>query len=142
MMTDLANPTQSLARPRNGPPNVPLGIINDPTTLMYDDSLAASYHAMPTRQPVSIGPGETTVYPESTILLSLNTPALEYATSSIHVLYKRPPPGKDDEVPEKVLATELYRASCWSRIKFGHDALPGHLASVHSVLDVLDIIAK
>jgi hypothetical protein len=138
MMCEPASPFSGLSSPRNGPPNVVPGLLNDPSSTIIDDSLAGSYYTLPQRQPVVLG-NSTTFYPESSFFLSLATAALEYDTSTLHLICHRPVAGKDDEVAESVLARELYRMSCWSRLKFGLEGLPGHLAAVHAVQDVLAV---
>lgn len=132
MMSE-ASSDPGLIIPRNGPPNAQPGLINDPTTVVVDESLAGSHFALPLRQPVVIE--GTTIYPESSFLLSTATPTLEHDTSTVHLLFHRPAPGKDDEEAEMVLAKELYRIGCWSRVKFGLHGLPGHLAAVRAVVD-------
>lgn len=125
---------------RNGPPNVVPGLLNDPSTTIIDDSLAGSYHTLPQRQPIILE-NAACYYPESSILISLATPSLEYDTSTLHVICHKPVPGVEDEVAENVLAREMYRMSCWSRLKFGLEGLPGHLAAVRAVRAVQDALA-
>jgi hypothetical protein len=134
MMSEPASVSGSTV-PRNGPPNAQPGIINDPTTTIVDESLAGSYLVLSQRQPVVLE--KSTIYPESTYLLSLATPTLEHDTSSVHLLFHRPPPGHDDEAVETVLAKELYRMGCWARVKFGLEGLPGHLAAVRAITGAL-----
>lgn len=138
MMSEPAVSSSGPSPPRNGPPNVVPGLLNDPSSTITDDSLAGSYYTLPQRQPVILE-DSTCVYPDSSFLLSLATPTLEYNTSTMHVLCHRPVPGKDDEVVDAVLARELYRMSCWSRLKFGLDGMPGHLAAVQAVQDAFVI---
>lgn len=136
MMSEAASSSDlAIAIPRNGPPNVQPGIVNDPTTIIADESLAGSHFVLPHRQPVVVE--NSTVYPESSFLVSLATPTLDHDTSCVHLLFHRPAPGKDDEEAETVLARELYRIGCWSRVKFGFDGLPGHLAAVKAIIDGL-----
>lgn len=137
MMSEPASPRSGPSAPRNGPANVIPGLINDPLSKITDDSLAGSFYTLPQRHPVTIE--NTTWYPESTFLVSLATPSLEYETTTIHLLCHRPVPGDDDEVVETVLAREMYRMGCWASVKFGLDGLPGHLAAVRAVQDSLAV---
>lgn len=134
MMSEPAHHSSGLSPPRNGPSNVVTGLLNDPSSTIIDDSLAGSYYTLPQRQPVVLE-DSTCYYPDSSFLLSLATSTLEFDTSTLHVLCHRPIPGKEDEVAETILARELYRMSCWSRLKFGLGGLPGHLAAVRAVQD-------
>lgn len=93
---------------------------------------------MSERQPVKVG--DTITFPESSFLVSLATPTLEHTTSTMHLLYHRPVPGKEEEQAEAVLARELHRMSCWSRLKFGLDPMPGHLGAVRAIQDVLAVL--
>lgn len=135
MMSEPALHSSGPSPPRNGPSNVVPGLLNDPSSSIIDDSLAGSYYTLPQRQPVILK-DSTCYYPDSTFLLSLATPApaMQYETSTMHVLCHKSVPGKEeDEVAESVLAKEMYRMSCWSRLKFGLEGLPGHLAAVRAV---------
>lgn len=136
MMSDPASLSSDLTLPRNGPPNAVPGLLNDPSSTINDDSLTGSFYTLPQRQPVMLE-DSTCYYPESSFLLSLATPSLEYETSTLHLICHRPVAGTEDEVAESVLAKEMYRMSCWSRLKFGLEGLPGHLAAVRAVQDAL-----
>jgi hypothetical protein len=111
-----------------GPSNVPLGMLNDPATLLVDESLAGTYSTFSHRQPVPSG--DKLVYSTSSFLLSLASWNLEYNTSIYHVMFHRPAPVSLDGDQEKELANQMYKMGCWGRMRFGLEGLPAHLAAL------------
>lgn len=103
-------------------------MLNDPSTLLVDETLAGTYSTFSQRQ--SIPSGDGLVYSASSILLSLASSNLDYDTSTYHVMYHRPAPVNLDGDQEKELANELYKMACWGRMRFGLDGLPAHLAAL------------
>jgi hypothetical protein len=122
-------------RPRPGPANVPQGILTDPSTTIIDESQTGTYIPLSQRQPIPSG--ESSIYSASSFLLSLASSTMEYSTSTYHVMFHRPSPGKEDVNVDQELAGEMYRLSCWGGMRFGLEGLPAPLAAVDAVRDAL-----
>jgi hypothetical protein len=135
MMCDPSPSTGRLQKPKAGPANVPQGMLTDPLTSIFDESQGGTFLPLSQRQPIQSG--SSVIYSASSFLLSLASSTLEYLTSTYHVIWHRPSPGKEEADVDQELAGEMYRLACWGAMRFGLEGLPAPLAAVRAVRNAL-----
>ncbi|KAK4686309.1 hypothetical protein P7C73_g3822, partial [Tremellales sp. Uapishka_1] len=126
--------TRPISRARQPTAIVP-SILNDPMTIILDESLLARAATFAHRLPVFL-PSKETYFPQSSFVLNVSTPSLsEHRSAVYHLTSHKPVPGNENEDVVELLKKEFYKLVCLGRMRFGYEScLPAHLESVRSVM--------